>query len=74
MTDSAAPREPRSVIHEGRSTQLPDIDPEETLEWLESFDQLVGERGRERARYVMLRLLERAREENVGGEVLCKVF
>ncbi|MEI2821596.1 MAG: pyruvate dehydrogenase (acetyl-transferring), homodimeric type [Marmoricola sp.] len=70
MTDSAAPREPRSVIHEGRSTQLPDIDPEETLEWLESFDQLVGERGRERARYVMLRLLERAREENVGVPAL----
>lgn len=60
----------RSVIHEGLATQLPDIDPEETNEWLESFDHLVGDRGRDRARYLMLRLLERAREKNVGVPAL----
>jgi len=59
-----------SVIHEGMPTQLPDIDPEETREWLESFDSMVADRGRERARYVMLRLLERAREEQVGVPAL----
>jgi pyruvate dehydrogenase E1 component len=59
-----------SVIHEGLPTQLPDIDPEETSEWVGSFDSLVEERGRERARYVMLRLLERARESNVGVPAL----
>src|SRR4051794_31462351 len=53
----------RPVIHEGLPTQLPDIDPEETQEWVESFDSMVDQRGRERARYVMLRLLERAREQ-----------
>ncbi|MFP5254134.1 MAG: hypothetical protein ACLGH4_10105, partial [Actinomycetes bacterium] len=47
-------------------TQLPDIDPEETREGMESFDALVDARGRERARYVMLRLLERAREQQLG--------
>jgi pyruvate dehydrogenase E1 component len=59
-----------SVIHEGLPTQLPDIDPEETADWLDSFDGLVEERGRERARYVMLRLLERAREKQVGVPAL----
>ena len=58
------------MIHEGLPTQLPDIDPDETTDWLESFDQLVDERGRERARYVMLRLLEKARELNVGVPAL----
>ncbi len=60
----------RTVIHEGMPTQLPDIDPEETREWLDSFDAMVADRGRERARYVMLRLLERAREEAVGVPAL----
>jgi len=54
------------VIHEGLPTQLPDIDPDETTEWLESLDALLDERGADRARYVMLKLLERARERQVG--------
>ncbi|HSX68694.1 pyruvate dehydrogenase (acetyl-transferring), homodimeric type, partial [Nocardioides sp.] len=51
-------------------TQLPDIDPGETQEWIESFDALVTARGPERARYVMLRLLERARERQLGVPAL----
>ena len=39
----------RPVIHEGLPTQLPDIDPEETQEWVDSFDSMIDERGRERA-------------------------
>ncbi|HQR26479.1 MAG TPA: pyruvate dehydrogenase (acetyl-transferring), homodimeric type [Nocardioides sp.] len=73
MTDASSPRSSRPqlpVIHEGLPTQLPDIDPEETHEWLDSFDAMVDERGRERARYVMLRLLERAREQQVGVPAL----
>jgi pyruvate dehydrogenase E1 component len=58
------------VIHEGLPTQLPDIDPDETHEWLDSFDAMIEERGRERARYVMLRLLQRARENQVGVPAL----
>ncbi|WP_297738570.1 pyruvate dehydrogenase (acetyl-transferring), homodimeric type [Nocardioides sp.] len=58
------------MIHEGLPTQLPDIDPEETHEWLDSFDALLEGRGRDRARYVMLRLLERAREKQVGVPAL----
>jgi len=51
-------------------TQLPDIDPEETQEWLDSLDALLDERGKTRARYVMLKLLERARENQVGVPAL----
>ncbi|KAA1426653.1 pyruvate dehydrogenase (acetyl-transferring), homodimeric type [Nocardioides antri] len=59
-----------AVIHEGLPTQLPDIDPDETQDWIDSFDALLDERGRERARYVMLRLLERARQKQVGVPAL----
>ncbi|WP_414858544.1 pyruvate dehydrogenase (acetyl-transferring), homodimeric type [Nocardioides sp. Root190] len=61
---------PASVIHEGLPTQLPDIDPDETQDWIDSFTALVDERGRERARYVMLRLLESARQKQVGVPAL----
>src|SRR5690606_15470295 len=67
-TGSSGDRPP--VIHEGLPTQLPDIDPEETAEWVSSLDQMIEERGRDRARYVMLRLLERAREQSVGVPAL----
>ncbi|MDQ6793948.1 MAG: pyruvate dehydrogenase (acetyl-transferring), homodimeric type [Chloroflexota bacterium] len=46
--------------------QLPDIDPGETAEWLESFDQLVGDEGEARARFVLYKLLKRARQLHVG--------
>jgi pyruvate dehydrogenase E1 component len=62
----ASGRQRFSIISDGLPTQLPDIDPDETREWIDSFDNVVRTRGRARARYVMLRLLERAREQQVG--------
>ncbi len=62
----ASGRQRFSIISDGLPTQLPDIDPDETQEWLESFDSVVQTHGRTRARYVMLKLLERAREQQVG--------
>jgi pyruvate dehydrogenase E1 component len=56
----------RPVISDGLPSQLPDIDPDETAEWVESLDGIVEAGGAKRARYVMLRLLERAREHQVG--------
>ncbi len=55
-----------SIISNGLPTQLPDIDAEETQEWLDSLDAVVDQRGRNRARYLMLALLQRARERQVG--------
>ena len=54
------------VIREGVASYLPDIDPEETGEWLESFDGVLERSGPARARYLMLRLLERAGEQRVA--------
>lgn len=53
-------------ILNGIPSRIPDIDPEETQEWLDSLDAIIDEVGRTRARYVMRKLLERARERQVG--------
>jgi len=54
------------VIIDGYSHQLPDIDPSETREWLDSLNSVVDIRGKARARYLLARLLARARELQVG--------
>lgn len=54
------------VIHDGLASHLPDIDPEETEEWLDSFNAVLSGAGQQRARYLMLRLLQRSRESGVG--------
>jgi len=46
--------------------QLPDIDEAETQEWLESLDQVVRDAGENRARFLMFKLLKRARQLHVG--------
>ncbi|HSK51262.1 MAG TPA: pyruvate dehydrogenase (acetyl-transferring), homodimeric type [Clostridia bacterium] len=46
--------------------QLPDIDPDETQEWLESLDQVVAGAGEARARFLVYKLLKRARQLQVG--------
>ncbi len=54
------------LILDGLAHQWPDVDETETREWLESFDAVLSERGRARARFLMLKLLERARQSNIG--------
>jgi pyruvate dehydrogenase E1 component len=46
--------------------QLPDADAVETSDWIESFDQLVDQEGVDRARFVMYKLLKRARQRHIG--------
>jgi pyruvate dehydrogenase E1 component len=58
------PRSP--LLAGGLPTQYVDVDPTETQEWLESFDGLVESGGNYRARFLMLELLRRAAENNVG--------
>jgi len=60
----------RPSIIDGLPSQLPDLDADETREWLDSLDAVVDNAGRGRARYLMLRLLERAREQHVGVPAL----
>ena len=59
-----------SIITDGLPNQLPDTDPDETREWLESFDAAIDTDGRLRARFLMLKLLERARARQVGVPAL----
>ena len=46
--------------------QLPDVDPVETQEWLDSLDAVVQQGGTDRARFLLFRLLKRARQLQVG--------
>src|SRR5450759_2540418 len=56
----------RSMYVDEFKHQLPDIDPNETAEWLASFDQLVEQDGESRARFLVYKLLKRARQLHVG--------
>ncbi len=46
--------------------QLPDRDPGETEDWIESLDSMVANDGVGRARFVLYRLLKRARQLDIG--------
>ncbi|MCZ3388813.1 MAG: pyruvate dehydrogenase (acetyl-transferring), homodimeric type [Actinomycetia bacterium] len=59
-------REREPLISAGLPTQLVDVDPEETQEWRDSLDDVIDTQGAYRARYLMLSLLQRARQRNVG--------
>ncbi|HLI00496.1 MAG TPA: pyruvate dehydrogenase (acetyl-transferring), homodimeric type [Acidimicrobiales bacterium] len=54
------------MIFDGFSHQLPDIDEQETSEWVDSFDAVLDVHGKTRARFLLMKLLERARENQVG--------
>ncbi len=62
----ATPGPHPAITAEGLPSQLPDTDPDETADWLESLDGLLEDKGRNRARFVMLKLLEQARARQVG--------
>jgi pyruvate dehydrogenase E1 component len=47
--------------------QLPDTDPTETQEWLESLDAVAAAQGEARARFLLSKLLERSRQLGVGA-------
>ena len=51
------PREERGPVLNGLPTTLPDVDPEETQEWIESLDKMVETDGPNRARIVLLKML-----------------
>ena len=53
------------MLFDGSYHQLPDTDPGETQEWLDSLDSVVETHGKNRARYLLTRLLARAQETHV---------
>ncbi len=46
--------------------QLPDIDEGETTDWIRSLDDVVDQEGENRARFLLFKLLKRARQRQVG--------
>jgi pyruvate dehydrogenase E1 component len=48
-----------------KEEQQTDLNPQETSEWLEAFEQIVEEAGPDRAAYVLKQLLEKARDAGV---------
>jgi len=54
------------MLFDGSVHQLPDTDPGETQEWLDSLDAVIDTHGKVRARYLLSRLLDRARESQVS--------
>jgi len=50
--------------------QLPDIDPDETQEWIDSLDGVLDQEGENRARFLLFKLLKRARQRHIGVPAL----
>ena len=50
--------------------QLPDIDPTETKEWIDSLDAVVAAQGTPRARYIMAKLRLLAPSFRCDGSIL----
>src|SRR5262245_57542259 len=46
--------------------QLPDPDPQETTEWIEALDDIVEHVGKERAYFLLRKVLKRARQLDLG--------
>ncbi|MBI1799072.1 MAG: pyruvate dehydrogenase (acetyl-transferring), homodimeric type [Candidatus Eisenbacteria bacterium] len=51
---------------QGFKRQLPDSDPAETQEWIDALDGVVEGAGRERADFLLRKVLKRARQLQVG--------
>ncbi|CAN5595260.1 pyruvate dehydrogenase (acetyl-transferring), homodimeric type [soil metagenome] len=59
-------QQPIHEIFDQFKQQLPDIDPAETQEWIDSLDDVVAAIGPDRARFIIFKLLKRARQLQVG--------
>src|SRR4051812_20219962 len=46
--------------------QLPDRDPNETSDWINSLDSVIESEGRARAQFILYRVLKRARQQHLG--------
>ncbi len=59
--------QPRSEMYfDEFKHQLPDIDEQETIDWIRSLDDVVDQEGETRARFLLFKLLKRARQLQVG--------
>ncbi len=59
-------QQPTRPLINGLLSQVPDIDREETQEWLESIDSLIDAQGGPRTRYLLMAMERRARERGIN--------
>ena len=57
-------------MEKGYRQQLPDRDPQETEEWIESIAAIIDLKGEERARYLLQTLIREARTRNISIPLL----
>ena len=57
-------------MERGYRQQLPDRDPQETEEWIESIAAIIDLKGEERARYLLQTLIREARTRNISIPLL----
>jgi pyruvate dehydrogenase E1 component len=50
-------------MHQKRNERVVDLNPQETAEWVESLEQVIGQAGPDRAAYLLEQLTERARTQ-----------
>ena len=53
-------------MKKGYRQQLPDRDPQETEEWIDSIDSIIEVKGEERARYLLQTLIREASDRNIA--------
>lgn len=59
-------QQPTRPLINGLLSQVPDIDREETQEWMDSIDGLIDAQGGPRTRYLLMAMERRARERGVS--------
>ncbi len=57
-------------ISDSFKQQLYDADPQETQEWVDSLDWVLDTQGPERAKFLLRRVLKRARMQHLGMELI----
>lgn len=58
--------QPTRPLINGLLSQVPDIDADETQEWIDSLDGLIEAQGGPRTRYVLMAMQQRARERGIS--------
>ena len=54
-------------LFDGFLHQLPDVDPQETREWLDALDSVLENEGPARAHFLLEKLIQKARRRGAKG-------
>src|SRR6266568_2560044 len=66
MNEEVAEQTEKKSLETPAAELLPDRDPEETQEWMESLDEVLAREGPERTQFLLRELLNRAHHHGVS--------